>query len=151
MTMSDLDELSEMSQEAFTPKPPQRPFHHRSTKPPLVRRPWENKGGHWIFSVLGEIVIDLEPAMRKRKMVVQTGPYKGNLSVPQLMRATGIAERVVFNMVKHPELIHSIRLDVLARVCEALQCQPGDILRYVPRRGGSLRSPQSLMPQRPST
>lgn len=31
---------------------------------------------------------------------------------------------------------HGIRFDTLSKICKALDCQPGDLLKYVPDDGG---------------
>ena len=48
-----------------------------------------------------------------------------------------LAERVGITNVNLSKLktgkVSGIRFDTLVRICEALECQPGDILEYVPR------------------
>ena len=47
-----------------------------------------------------------------------------------------LAERVGITNVNLSKLktgkVSGIRFDTLVRICEALECQPGDILDYVP-------------------
>ncbi|MBO4502592.1 MAG: helix-turn-helix transcriptional regulator [Candidatus Methanomethylophilus sp.] len=47
-----------------------------------------------------------------------------------------LAERVGITNVNLSKLktgkVSGIRFDTLVRICEALECQPGDILEYVP-------------------
>ena len=37
---------------------------------------------------------------------------------------------MVYPLVKHPERSHGMSWDVLACLCEYLDCQPGDLLGY---------------------
>lgn len=65
------------------------------------------------------IVVNLDVMMAKRKMSLnelaqQVGVTNVNLSILKTGKAKGV------------------RFDTLAAICKALNCQPGDILEYVP-------------------
>ncbi|CUU41437.1 putative transcriptional regulator [Blastochloris viridis] len=51
----------------------------------------------------------------------------------ELAQRIGIAEPNV-SLLKSGK-VKGIRFDTLARICEALDCQPGDILEYRPDHG----------------
>jgi putative transcriptional regulator len=66
-----------------------------------------------------EIIVNLDVMMAKRKMslnelAARVGVTNVNLSILKTGKAKGV------------------RFDTLAGICEALQCQPGDILVYGP-------------------
>ncbi len=66
----------------------------------------------------GEIVFNIDVMLAKRKM-----------SVTELAEKVGIT---VANMsVLKTGKAKALKVATLAKLCEALQCQPGDILEYV--------------------
>jgi putative transcriptional regulator len=84
-----------------------------------------------VISVTGKVVCRLSALLGERKMKMM-----------DLARATGLSKTTVFQL--YHEKATKIGLDVLAKICAALDCQPGDLLVYVPegdkrtgnRRGG---------------
>ena len=67
------------------------------------------------------IIVNLDVMMAKRKMAlkdlaIEVGLTQANISILK----TGKAK--------------AIRFSTLAAICEALDCQPGDILEYVPEK-----------------
>ncbi|MBO7676994.1 MAG: helix-turn-helix transcriptional regulator [Erysipelotrichaceae bacterium] len=69
----------------------------------------------------GNIIINIDVMLAKRKMSVtelaeKVGISLGNMSILK----TGKAK--------------AIKLSTLARLCEVLDCQPGDLLEYVPNK-----------------
>lgn len=69
----------------------------------------------------GNIIINIDVMLAKRKMSVtelaeRVGITLGNMSILK----TGKAK--------------AIKLSTLARLCEVLDCQPGDILEYAPKK-----------------
>ena len=69
----------------------------------------------------GNIIINIDVMLAKRKMSVtelaeKVGITLGNMSILK----TGKAK--------------AIKLSTLARLCEVLDCQPGDLLEYVPNK-----------------
>jgi len=63
------------------------------------------------------IVINVDVMLAKRKM-----------SVTELSERVGITLANI-SLLKNGK-VRAIRLQTLAAICEALQCQPGDILEY---------------------
>ena len=67
----------------------------------------------------GEIVFNIDVMLAKRKM-----------SVTELAEKVGIT---VANMsVLKTGKAKALKVSTLAKLCDALDCQPGDILEYVP-------------------
>lgn len=64
------------------------------------------------------IVINIDVMLAKRKM-----------SVTELSEKVGITMANI-SILKNGKA-KAIRLETLERICEALECQPGDILEYV--------------------
>lgn len=64
-----------------------------------------------------EIIINIDVMLAKRKM-----------SVTELTRRVGITMANV-SLLKNGK-VKAIKLGTLAKLCEALDCQPGDILEY---------------------
>jgi putative transcriptional regulator len=48
----------------------------------------------------------------------------------EVARRTGIGKTTLLRL--YHDRAEGIRFDVLARLCKALNCQPGDLLVYVP-------------------
>jgi len=65
------------------------------------------------------IVVNLDVMRAKRKMRSR-----------ELTERVGVTEQNVW-LLKCGK-VRGIRFDTLARICEALDCQPGDILKYRP-------------------
>ena len=53
---------------------------------------------------------------------------KRHMNTVQLASASGISRATISKMLNG----HRIYTDVLGRICEALSCQPGDIMEYIP-------------------
>jgi putative transcriptional regulator len=68
----------------------------------------------------------------KKGVIVDRGPHKGKVSLTQLMQGTGAAYTTMFPMLRHPEQCKGISFDLLERLCAFLQCQPGDLIKFVP-------------------
>lgn len=69
---------------------------------------------------MGNIVLRLDRVMADRKM-----------SLNELSERVGIAN-VNLSKIKTGK-VSAIRFSTLAAICEALNCQPGDILEYQPQ------------------
>jgi len=65
------------------------------------------------------IVINIDVMMAKRKM-----------SVTELSNRVGIT-MANMSILKNGKA-KAIKLETLSKICEVLQCQPGDVLEYVP-------------------
>lgn len=68
------------------------------------------------------IIINVDVMLAKRKM-----------SVTELSERVGITMANI-SILKNGKA-RAIKLDTLDRICRALDCQPGDILEYVPGDG----------------
>ncbi|MBO4868414.1 MAG: helix-turn-helix transcriptional regulator [Clostridia bacterium] len=68
---------------------------------------------------MGRIILRLDRVMADRKM-----------SLNELSERVGVAN-VNLSKLKNGH-ISAIRFSTLIAICEALQCQPGDILEYAP-------------------
>ena len=65
----------------------------------------------------GEIVINIDVMLAKRKMSVTTLAEKVGITITNMsILKTGKAK--------------AIKLSTLAKICEALDCQPGDLMEY---------------------
>ncbi|MXQ09419.1 helix-turn-helix domain-containing protein [Alphaproteobacteria bacterium GH1-50] len=69
-----------------------------------------------------EIVVRLDVMLARRKMRSR-----------ELAERVGITEQNI-SLLKSGK-VKGIRFETLARICEALDCQPGDILEAVPGEG----------------
>ncbi len=65
------------------------------------------------------IVVDLDVMLARRKMRSK-----------ELAARIGLTEQQV-SLLKSGK-VRGMRFDTLARICEALDCQPGDIIRFAP-------------------
>ena len=68
---------------------------------------------------MGKIVLELGVMMAKR-----------NMSLNDLSEKVGIAN-VNMSKIKNNK-VNAIRFSTLAGICDALDCEPGDILKYDP-------------------
>ncbi len=68
---------------------------------------------------MGKIVLELSELMARRKV-----------SLNQLAEQVGITN-VNLSKIKNNH-VTALRFSTLAALCQALDCQPGDILRYEP-------------------
>jgi putative transcriptional regulator len=67
----------------------------------------------------GRIVFNIDVMLARRKMTVTELAERVGITVPNMsILKTGKAR--------------AIKVSTLAKLCEALDCQPGDILEYVP-------------------
>lgn len=66
---------------------------------------------------MGKIVLELDVMMAKR-----------HVSLNDLAEQVGITN-VNLSKIKNNK-VNAIRFSTLAAICEALQCEPGDILKY---------------------
>jgi putative transcriptional regulator len=69
------------------------------------------------------IFIHLDVVMAQRKMSLSELAEKVDLTLANL------------SVLKNDHA-KAIRFSTLAAICQALDCQPGDILEYVPNKGG---------------
>ena len=71
---------------------------------------------------MGKIVLNLDARMAERKV-----------SLNQLAEQVGITN-VNLSKIKNNH-VTALRFSTLAAICEALYCQPGDLLSYLPEDG----------------
>jgi putative transcriptional regulator len=69
------------------------------------------------------IIVNLDVMLARRKMRSR-----------DLAAYVGIAEQTV-SLLKSGK-VKGVRFDTLEKICETLECQPGDILEYLPDGGG---------------
>ena len=69
------------------------------------------------------IVVNLDVMLARRKMRSR-----------ELAERVGITEQNI-SLLKSGK-VRGVRFDTLSAICEVLQCQPGDILEYVPESPG---------------
>jgi putative transcriptional regulator len=74
----------------------------------------------------------LAEVARERGVVVKRGPHKGKVSLTKILNGTGAAYTTIFPLLRHPEQAKGISFDLLERLCRFLDCQPGDLIKYVP-------------------
>lgn len=74
---------------------------------------------------MGKIVLRLDRVMADRKM-----------SLNELSQRVGVSN-VNLSKIKTGK-VSAIRFSTLEAICEALDCQPGDILEYEPQAGNIL-------------
>ena len=71
---------------------------------------------------MGKIVLELDVMMAKR-----------HISLGDLAERVGITN-VNLSKIKNNK-VNAIRFTTLANICQALECEPGDILKYDPDAG----------------
>lgn len=71
---------------------------------------------------MGKIVLELDVMMAKR-----------HISLGDLAEQVGITN-VNLSKIKNNK-VNAIRFTTLANICQALECEPGDILKYDPEAG----------------
>lgn len=84
--------------------------------------------------VPGYLTWRLAEVARARGVVNMQGPHRGKVALMGLHRGTGLAHTTIKRLLAHPEDVDMVASDTLSRLCGFLQCQPGDILVYVPGR-----------------
>ena len=74
------------------------------------------------------IIVNLDVVLAQRKMTLTALSEEINISMKNL------------SLLKTGK-VRAIRFSTLEAICEALDCQPGEILEYVPELGSSIRDP----------
>lgn len=54
----------------------------------------------------------------------------GRMKVPELQKLSGVNKNTLYGIYNGD--ITRIDVSVIDRICKALNCQPGDLLKYVP-------------------
>lgn len=83
---------------------------------------------------IGRVRFNILPQMRRLRLVASSGPKRtlGTPSPTVLMKQCGIEAMTAWALVRHPETIQRLDFRTLAKLCWGLNCQPGDILVYIP-------------------
>lgn len=81
----------------------------------------------------GMVRIRLDEVARRRGVIVQTGRFRGMSNLSAIVRGTGLAYATVNKLLRRPEELTGISLDVLTRLCEFFRCTPGDLLVWEPK------------------
>lgn len=76
----------------------------------------------------GSIQQHVEDLAIKRGFVTRTG----RVSFPALSKASGVSTATLWYMLRDKKHFRAMNLVTLAKLCYALECQPGDILSYAP-------------------
>jgi DNA-binding Xre family transcriptional regulator len=66
---------------------------------------------------------------RRRGLVSRTGRTPGKPSIAELRRRTGLSYQTVYTLLRKPQRVRRIDLATLERLCAALRCNPGDLLK----------------------
>lgn len=78
----------------------------------------------------GYVQVRLAEVARSRGVINASGPYKGQISLAALVRGTNLAATTLQQLLRKPEEVNMVSLSTIARLCNFLRCQPGDILVY---------------------
>jgi DNA-binding Xre family transcriptional regulator len=66
---------------------------------------------------------------KDRGFVIPTGPQRGRVNVSEVGRAADIAYTTADALIKNPEKVRAISLDVLAKLCATFHCTPGELFK----------------------
>lgn len=83
----------------------------------------------------GTIRVKLDDVARELGLVHKQGRYAGRVNYKALYNylGVGLLGNATFDrVVRHPERAVTMHFNTLAKLCRALNCQPGDILEYIP-------------------
>jgi DNA-binding Xre family transcriptional regulator len=78
----------------------------------------------------GRIVSKVAEIAAKRGYAITNGPHRGKINIQKLNRISGISTASLWYLLRRPETFLSLDVHTLAKLCFALDCQPGDLLRY---------------------
>jgi DNA-binding Xre family transcriptional regulator len=84
----------------------------------------------------GTITLRVNEVARARGCIIEKGPHKGMTNRAEVRRRTGVADDVLYYMLRHPEIIKMVHVWTLAKLCAGLECTPGDLLEFTPAGGG---------------
>jgi DNA-binding Xre family transcriptional regulator len=80
----------------------------------------------------GAVCLDVERVCRERGVVVERGPYRGRANLTALRRLTGLSYVTLYNLLRRPGRHQAVSLNTLTRLCEGLECEPGELFSYKP-------------------
>lgn len=75
------------------------------------------------------ITLDIQALMKRAGYWHESGKYADSPNVAELQRRTGLTYVSVSDLVNHSAGIVGISLEVLSRLCAALNCKPGDLFK----------------------
>lgn len=78
----------------------------------------------------GRIVTNLHEMARRRGFLIDKGPHTGKINIQQLHRVSGISTATLYYLTRHADTFMQLDFHTLAKLCFALDCQPGDLFRY---------------------
>lgn len=79
----------------------------------------------------GRIVSNIpEMAIRRGFGFKDGSAYAGKVNIQRLHRASDISRATLYYMLRHPETFTQMDFNTIAKLCFALDCQPGDLLKY---------------------
>lgn len=87
-----------------------------------LRNPQCKHEARWKGMVVNMIIINVDVMLAKRKM-----------SVTELTERVGMTMANI-SLIKNGK-VKAIKLETLDKICEALNCQPGDVLEHRPGKG----------------
>lgn len=83
-------------------------------------------------TLYGVVVISLAELMVAKGLTNTRGPRatRGLANAHWLARNTGMAVETTWALLRHPDKVRGITLESIAKICAALDCQPGEWLSY---------------------
>jgi DNA-binding Xre family transcriptional regulator len=116
-------------------------------KPSRTRARAHRRMPHPIDAAVGRTIVDLAPLMVARGYISQGFGRSALPNLRALCRGAGVSERTAYQLLRRPDTIAALSLEVIARVCEWLQCTPAEWITYMP----AVRAKRAaLLPEAPS-
>jgi len=78
----------------------------------------------------GRIVTNVTELANRRGLLIQKGPHAGKVNIQALHRLSGVSTATLWYLLRKPETFVALDFHTLAKLCFALDCQPGDLFRY---------------------
>jgi DNA-binding Xre family transcriptional regulator len=89
----------------------------------------------------GRIQLRVDEMARHRGFVHRDGKAKGKVNSSQLARATMTVDSSIWPLLRAPDTRAGISFEMIARLCAALHCTPGDLFEYLPPGAASTAPP----------
>lgn len=80
----------------------------------------------------GRIRLKIHEVAQEKGFVVPNGPFQGDANTTAVTRGSRLSYSTVWPLLKHPEKVERIHLETIAELCAVLDCQPGDLMEYIP-------------------
>jgi DNA-binding Xre family transcriptional regulator len=86
----------------------------------------------------GRIVSKLTEVACKKGLCIETGKHAGKANIQKLHRLSGISTATLWYLLRRPSTFIAMDFHTLAKLCFALDAQPGDLFKYerFPQPGG---------------